>query len=776
MSSKEIQREQDYVSMLYERLDALREQASTRLRDVLRMTGGTHQAHSERDAAHARYAAQIAQLNAAENGICFGRLDSTDGSRRYIGRLGLFDEDNDEPLLIDWRAPAARSFYTATAVSPQGVRLRRHIRDRQRKIVEIYDELLDADPVDGEIVASPSKDGITGQAALLAAINASRTGQMGDIVTTIQAEQDKIIRSRHNGVLVVQGSPGTGKTAVALHRAAYLLYSQREQLAKRGVLVIGPNATFLRYIANVLPALGETSALLSTIGELYPGIVADRPESPYAAEVKGRLLMADVVATAVADREWVPDDFLEIEYEGYQLRLDRQTCDRVREMARGTRLPHNQSRPMVVKLISAELARQFAREIGTDPYDHSMLLGESAVQEIQQEMLVDPVIQGVFDELWPSLTPEELLTDLFSSADRIESAAPQLTPHERELLRRDPDGGWAASDVPLLDEAAELLGHDDRAERARAERDRQQRIAYAQGVLDVATGSRSIDLEDNEDSDVLSITDVIDASQLAQRQDEEDYRTVAERAAADRTWAFGHVIVDEAQELSEMAWRLLMRRCPAKSMTIVGDTAQTGELSGTGSWGAALNRYLGDRWRLEELTQNYRLPAEIMDVAAKVLAELDPARRPPRSVRATGFRPWRLRVPPATLPGRLAEIVAREVSTLGDRRLAVIVPRSRAAEIGSAVAAAVPLAAIGADPELSSPVVVLDTWQVKGLEFDSVLIAEPAQILADSPRGLNDLYVALTRATQRLGVVYEGELLAALADLREGEYSLIRGD
>jgi DNA helicase IV len=757
-----MQREQEYVSMLYERLDDMREHASARLKAILRAPGGSGQAQAERDAACARYNERLAQLNAAGNGLCFGRLDLGDGDRRYIGRFGILDDaDDGEPLLIDWRAPAARPFYLATAISPQGVRMRRHIRERHRKVAEIHDELLDLDAA-----AGAHSDDVTGEAALLAALNASRTGRMTDIVQTIQAEQDEIIRSDRAGVLVVQGGPGTGKTAVALHRAAYLLYTHREQLARRVVLIIGPNATFLRYIGNVLPSLGETSVLLSTMSQLYPGVTADGPESPETAEVKGRLVMADVVAAAVGDREWLPEEVLEVEYERHTLRLDRRTCARVRDLARGSRLLHNEARPIVVQQISAALAQEYARQIGTDPYDGSLLLDEAAVEEIRQDMLADAAVQAALDQLWPDLIPQQLLTDLFSSAERIASAAPQLSADEQRLLRRPAGGGWSPSDVPLLDEAAELLGWDDRAERACEGRERRERIAYAQGVLDVAIGSRSTDLEDDQEAEVLSASDVIDAVQLAERHEERDDRTPAERAAADRSWTFGHVIVDEAQELSEMDWRLLMRRCPTRSMTVVGDTAQTSELAGTRSWAWVLDPYAAGRWRLKELALNYRMPAEIMAVAAKVLAELDPALKPPRSVRAAGAGPWRLEVSRTELGSRLGEVTAREAAGLGDRRLAVIMPAGCLAELGRAVLAAVPSATIGEDPELASQVVVLDVKQAKGLEFDSVLVVQPAQIVAESRRGLNDLYVALTRATQRLGIIYSGELPAALAGLR----------
>jgi DNA helicase IV len=750
--------EQGYVSMLYAQLDDMREYVSERLKAVLLNSGGSGQAQAERNAAHARYSERLAQLDAAGNGLCFGRLDLVEGSRRYIGRISIADDSDDgELLLIDWRAPAARPFYLATGVSPQGVRMRRHIRERHRKVLAVHDEMLELDGPTGS-----TGDPVTGEAALLAALDAGRTGQMRDIVATIQAEQDKVIRSGRDGVLVVQGGPGTGKTAVALHRAAFLLYTYREQLAARVVLVIGPNATFLRYIGSVLPSLGETSVLLATMGEMFPGVTADSPENPETAAVKGRLMMADVVAAAVRDREFSPETALEVEYERRTVRLGWPACARVRAMARDSLLPHNQARPLVVTEISAALAREYARQIGTDVLDGSLLLDEAEIEEMRKEMLHDGAVRAALDQAWPDLTPQRLLADLFSSAGRIASAAPSLTPGEQRLLLRDPDAGWTPGDVPLLDEAAELLGRDDRAERARGERERRERVAYTQGVLDIAHGSRPTDLEDDQGAEVLSVSDIIDAVQLAQRHEDPDYRTPAERAAADRLWTFGHVIVDEAQELSEMDWRLLMRRCPARSMTVVGDTAQTSDPAGTTSWGRVLDPYVAGRWRLSELTVNYRMPAEIMAVAAGVLAEIDPALQAPRSVRATGTEVRCLSVPPAELGKSLARTVAREAAGLGDRRLAVIVPVGLLTELGGAVTAAVPSAAIGEDPELAAQVVILAAGQAKGLEFDSVLVAEPTQIIAGAPRGLNDLYVALTRATQRLAIVHSGELPGAL--------------
>ncbi|MFG3300323.1 HelD family protein [Micromonospora chersina] len=736
--------------MLYDRLDGMRDQAARRLTEELRTTGGTQQARSQRDSAVQMYADQVEQYSAVETGLCFGRLDGDDDSCRYVGRIGIFDTSGDyDPLLIDWRAPAARAFYLATAANPQGVRRRRHLRTRERKVTGLNDEVLDI------AAASPTAhEEVTGEASLLAALNAGRTGRMRDIVETIQAEQDRIIRADLPGVMVVQGGPGTGKTAVALHRAAYLLYTHRQQLSTRGVLLVGPNATFLRYISQVLPALAETGVLLRTQADLFPGVHAGDTEPAATAALKGRVVLAEVLANAVRDRQWVPEEPLEIELPQREiLTLDPETVRQARDRVRRTERPHNLARALFDIEIVHALAEQVAERIGADPLGGENLLSEADRAEIRRELRDEPEIRAALDELWPVLTPQRLLADLYASPERIAAAAPMLTEAERAALHREP-GGWTPADVPLLDEAAELLGEDERAAAARRERIRALEREYAEGVLEIWRGSRSIDVEDEADGgEILGVTDLIDADRLSERQEEADRLTTAQRAAADRTWAFGHVIVDEAQELSPMAWRLLMRRCPSRSMTIVGDVAQTGALAGTPSWQEALAPYVADRWRLEELTVSYRTPAEIMAVAAEVLAEIDPALRPPRSVRASGVPPWDRSVAADRLAAELVEAAAKEAAGLADGRLGVIVPAGRVAELGAVVVAALPEATVGEQPELANRVVVLTTEQAKGLEFDSVLVVDPDRIVAESPRGHSDLYVALTRATQRLGIL-----------------------
>ncbi|MFJ7942296.1 HelD family protein [Streptomyces sp. NPDC096354] len=723
-----MRQEQQFVSLAHERLDQLREAAEAAMRATIAQLSTGRQARVERDIGVAEHSASLASLNAAGTGLCFGRIDGRDGVTHHIGRIGIRRDDAERtPLLIDWRAPVARPFYLATGYEPMGLRRRRHITTQGRTVTGLHDEIMD--------LADTTRTGYESHDAdevLLAALNSARTGRMGDIVSTIQAEQDHIIRAPQRGVLVVEGGPGTGKTAVALHRAAYLLYAHREQLAKRAVLIVGPNPAFLGYIGDVLPSLGETGVLLATVGELFPGVHATGTDSPAAAAVKGRADMAGVLADAVRDRQQVPEkgEPIVIAHDDGELILDWDMAVEARHKARETGLPHNLALPTFAFRIIDDLTTQLADRIGADPYGGPNFLGPDDIAQLGKGIAASAEVHAAITSLWPPLTPQEFLAGYLEEPTH-------LAEDDAELLRRAEKATWTPADVPLLDEAAELLGTDDSASRAAAEAERARQIAYAQGVLDVSYASRTYEFEDKEDidedaSEVLAAHDIIDAERFAERQEEADHRSAAERAAADRTWAFGHIIVDEAQELSAMAWRLLMRRSPTRSMTLVGDPAQTGDLAGCDSWQEILAPYVQDRWQLARLGVNYRTPAEIMEYAAERRRATDPAFEPPHSIRSTGARPWERTLPLADVAG-LAEAEAP-----ADGRLAVIAPRELHAE----------LTGLDDGPlDLHRPVVLLDPRQAKGLEFDTVLVVAPALMTP------NDLYVALTRATQRLGII-----------------------
>ena len=744
-----IRAEQEYVTMLYALLDQARERSERELATALAGggDGGTHQARLERDVSATEYGKRVAQLNLTERGLCFGRTDDDRQNTLYIGRIGLRDDDY-ELKLIDWRAPAARPFYAATPRSPVGLVRRRHIYTRLRQVTGVDDEVFDLDKL-----SDKDKSTLSGEAALIAAVSSGRTGRMADVVATIQAEQDRVIRADLPGVLVVQGGPGTGKTVAALHRAAYLLYTHRRTLERRGVLVIGPNATFLRYISQVLPSLGETDVVLHTLGDLFPGVHATDTRDP-AAVIKGDERMIRVLQQAVRERQTTPKHDITVNADGVEIPLKRQAILRARDRARSTRKAHNVARKLFVTELLTELAWSEAKVLNRPLEDEDVPEARARLWDIEG-------VYAALDALWPLLTPQMLVADLLRSPQAVKSAGGSLLDQsERQLLIR-PDHliRWTVADVPLLDEAAELLGIDDSGQKAaQRARDRARRAEqeYVQEVLDNAI------VQGMEFSMTVSELGLLDAERLS------DWNTsggvafsTAERAAADRSWAYGHVIVDEAQELSAMAWRMVLRRNPARSMTVVGDVAQTGSPAGATSWKDMLTPLVGGRFREERLTVNYRTPSEIMEVAAEVLASASDE-RPPDSVRSEGMAPRAIRVAVGGLPAGVAAQARADLAEIGgldNGRLAVIAPDA----LIPALAVAVPEAIPGDKPaSLDAAAALLTVSQAKGLEFDRVIVTDPEGILTQSANGAHDLYVAITRATHRLTVIHEADLPPSL--------------
>ncbi|TDP40992.1 RNA polymerase recycling motor ATPase HelR [Nocardia ignorata] len=719
---EELRSEREYVARLYARLDAERAQVKGRYSAALRGTGNSPM---ERDNEVRALGKEIQRLNVADNGLCFGRLDAVSGERSYIGRIGLFDAGDDfEPLLLDWRAPAARPFYVATAANPEGMRRRRQFHTRDRRVLDFTDEVLGR-PDAGE----------GGDAALLAAVNAPRGDGMRDIVATIQAEQDEIIRLEHPGVTVIEGGPGTGKTVVALHRVAYLLYTQRKRMERQGVLVVGPNPAFLNHIAHVLPALGETNVVFATAADLMPGLHATAEDIPEAARGKGSLRILDVLGAAIADRQRLPAAPRDIELADATVRVDAAVAEWAREEARASGRPHNEARAVFAEIVTYVLTERAIARIGKGWLTREdSEAWEQLRADLTAELAENADFVAVLDECWPVLTPEGLLGELYSSPERLRAA------NADESLWRADATAWTVSDVPLLDELVDLLGRDTPADDS-AERARKAEAAYAEGVLDTLISRE--DLMDDEDH--LLAQDMLYGEDLADRFLERDTRELAERAAADRDWTYGHVVVDEAQELSEMDWRVLMRRCPSRSFTIVGDLAQRRSPAGATAWATVLDPYVPGRWVYRSLTVNYRTPAEIMTVAAAVLAEFAPEVRPPDSVRACGVQPWSQQVDASEFRSAIEAFVRTEA----DREGTSVV-------IG-------PVGMPGTVP----------ASETKGLEFDSVLVVEPGRILAEGPRGAAELYVALTRATQRLGVVHHDPLPNALTGLVEAPEPLL---
>jgi len=728
-NAAELAQEQAYVAMLYERLDTLRAVTEQRLATArLGPTAENDQAWSERESLAQMYQDRTAELDAAERNLCFGRLDFDGGDRFYIGRLGLRNDGHDL-LLVDWRARAAEPFYRATPRERYGVTRRRHLHTAGRRVVSLDDDVLDLDAVD--------EARLTGEAALLASLRRGRTGRMGDIVATIQADQDRIIREDRRGILVVEGGPGTGKTVVALHRAAYLLYTYRKQLERRGILIIGPNATFLRYIDQVLPSLGENDVVLATTGTLFPGVDARGPESPRAAQAKGDIKMAGALAKAVADLRQTPATTIEIRVDGTTYRLTPRMCGHARAEAEqrldpdtGAPLPHNAARRAFVGAVVRNLARQRVRDLGGQ-----RIWQPGDEEDLRAELAAAPAVRGVLDVLWPELEPRRLLAQLYSEPHRLD-----LTGDERAAIARGTPGPWTPADVPLLDELAELLGPLDETERAARrgmaadEAGHAAALEYASQLVTQLAADEAIVLPPLETETFVTW--------IAGRNTEPGAGgMLADRAQHDRTWAYGHVIVDEAQELSAMAWRMVLRRCPARSMTVVGDLAQTSTPGGADSWAQVLDPIAAGQWRTARLTVNYRTPAPVVALAATLLP---PAGDPPLSVRDSDESPWYAGAE------RLAELVRRETELIGAGRVAVIAPPARVAGTAAALS-------LSPGPDLGAPVAVLTPEQAKGLEFDSVIVVDPAGIEQASPRGRADLYVALTRTTRRLGLIGPGE-------------------
>ena len=731
--------EQEHLDRLYARLDQLRARSSRALSDVRRSGAvGTPQNRSERDAMDAFYSGRLSSLNGAEYRLCFGRLDLEPAETRHIGRIGLSD-DHQEQLLVDWRAPAAQPFYQATAAHPMSVVRRRHLSTHGRTVTGIEDEIFDLAAID-----PTERESLRGEAALMAAVTEARTGRMRDIVATLQAEQDRIVRADLPGILVVQGGPGTGKTAVALHRAAYLLYTYRDRLAGRGVLVVGPSDRFLRYISQVLPSLGETDVVMATPAALYADVEATANEPEHIAALKGDLRMARVIATAVRARQRVPRRVVRMNVDGSTVSLDPSVVHAARRQARASRRPHNVAREIFLVALLDDLVERLAEARGVD-------VTESRRPVLLEDLRSSRDVRRELNLLWMPVTPQRLLADLYADRRRLDNAARgKLTPEERDLLARERGSAWTQADVPLLDEAARLLGEDDTAARldeARRAAEHAAELAYAREVQQL--------------SGVPS--EVVSAEALAERYaGSGPALSVADRASTDRSWRFGHIVVDEAQELSPMMWRMLLRRGPSGSMTVVGDVSQTGSLAGASTWAEALDQVAPGKWRVEELTVNYRTPERIMALARQVVREAGEALPVTRSVREGEHDPVVLATDPASLVDTVVTRAKTDLAAATDGRVAVVVPVTLLDELLAALQAALGKEIVGDATRDDTPLTVLTPVEAKGLEFDAVIVAEPAALIDADRRGVHDLYVALTRPTQRLSVIHTGKLPAGI--------------
>src|SRR6056297_2385047 len=703
--------EQAYIDHAYECLNASRD-AAMRIRNMTEADlGGTFQARFERNAFDEALLKRLADLDLGDASLVFGRIDrsaeSPDAVESFhIGRLAVADEDR-EPVVIDWRAPVAEPFYRATGREPMGLARRRHFVIEGRRLQGIEDELFGAGHLgvgddsgldalgDGVVMANDS--GLRGYSTLLASIERGRTGTLGDIVATIQGEQDQIIRSPQAGVLVVQGGPGTGKTVVALHRAAYLLYTYRFPLEDQGVLVIGPNRVFLKYIEQVLPSLGEAGVEQVTLADLVPGVQFLRPgvgpgsDSPTAARLKGDVRMSDVIDQAIADRERPLRDDLVVPFRAGYVRLRVEESARIVRNARRRFRRHNAGRRFVETEVWSALAASYPdAEIGP--------------RDVKDTLRGTPELRETLDRMWPLLTPAQLLHDLFGSKALLKLAARGVLDEAEALALFRPrsdsvdDVRWTPADVALLDDARDVLGPKP----------------GRNGKVD----------------------------------DSDEIRT------------YGHIVIDEVQDLTPMQLKMATRRSLNGAMTIVGDLAQaTGPLAPT-DWQDVL-AHLPERKpsRVIGLSVGYRIPDQIMELANKVMEVATPTLRAPQSVRVGDSAPVFVR---AGSGDELGVAVAGEVqalvAALPAASLGVITPDSMIDELSEHLTAAGINHGTATRTGLDEGVTIVPVSVIKGLELDAVIVVEPARIVAGQEHGMRSLYVALTRPTQRLSIVHADDL------------------
>jgi len=729
--------EQEFVDRAYSRLDQLRSQYREQRQKIDANHGvGNAQGWTERDALATHFAELSSRLDNVEERLVFGRLDMKDHATHYIGRISLLDEHS-SPLLVDWRAPISAPFYQATAQEPLGVVRRRHIATRARTVTSVEDELLDVDQAQHQGLT------LQGEGALMSALSSARSGRMGDIVATIQGEQDRVIRASDRGILVVQGGPGTGKTAVALHRAAYLLYTQRERLERSGVLIIGPSRTFLRYIEQVLPSLGESGVVQMTIGDIVPGLSAQDDDPVDIAAIKGRGAFSRILREAVRLIPRLPDRDQVLQVWNRRVTLRIKDVQEALSRARRSGRPHNVARESfamgLMELLAGRLIVEAGDASSTADIDPDDL--RTWMSEIRDS--VDA--RRAINLAWMPTQAPAFLRKLWSRPDLLaqanRKAGTPLSVEDLSLLYRAQDEPLTISDIPLIDELEELLGTLDLASaqkrRAEEQREKEERERANEALKATGLGGGIVT------ADML----------MRQTQEAPSLRPLAERARADRSWTYGHIVIDEAQDLSPMAWRCLLRRCPSRSMTVVGDLDQKRGHRRPNSWKQALGP--AARAFSEEfvLSISYRTPRALTRIAQAVMAQHGtPVLYPMEAVRD---------VPDCyqvshTHKDTLKECVSQVVSTMEERldreegegkgRICVIVPDAQAqlwhADESGASA-------------LDQRVSYLTAAGSKGLEFDSVVVVEPGAIL---DQGSGDLFVALTRATHDLHAVTTTQL------------------
>lgn len=703
--TREMAVEQTHVDRVYEALavatqsarqlaDDGRKRYQTDRSDFLREEDGT--ALFERDAFAYQSAKRLATLDAEHEGLVFGRLDLNTPDTRYIGRIGVRDNDY-EPLVIDWRAPAAEPFYRATPNNPMDVIRRRVLRCRNDRVIGIEDDLLD-DNSQSDLV-------VIGEGALMASLARARGDAMRDIVATIQAEQDEAIRSPHQGVTLISGGPGTGKTVVALHRAAYLLYTYRRRLERGGVLVVGPSSVFMNYIERVLPSLGEDAVTLHAIGAVARdvlGFTTERVDASEAASLKGSLRMLPVLRALANEPLTGLLEPLRITVKGEALALQPAELTRIREQVLETR-KINRARSAAEKALTQAMWNKFTNEAELS-------------REVFDDLATSQASFTMFMHTWwPSLEARDVLVRL---SDRVllDTVAASLTPAERDTLSDSYDPGlleqvsrrkaspWSVADMALMDELVAIIGVPDIDHEA----------------------ENPVFIEGGDVAELVSTADLLSTQREIDPDD-------------DPQQTYAHVLVDECQDITPMQWRMLRRRGPQASWTLVGDMAQSSypHLDETRR---AIKDVVGSGPRREfRLTTNYRSPAEVFALAATVISAVHPEADLPNAVRSTGVEPILDTAPPADLEaaiaGHLTSLAAAVEGTIGVLTPPTLLDRATAAVETTG---------------LAERARVVTPLQAKGLEYDAVIVVSPDDVVTETPGRERVLYVALTRPTQRL--------------------------
>ncbi len=666
----------------------------------------------ERDALVYNAARRLAHLEHQFEGLVFGRLDlqpldaEPEREVRYIGRLGVRDDEY-EPLVIDWRAPAASPFYQATPGDPKGVIRRRVLRSRGETVIGIEDDLM--------VPEAPEDMVVVGDGALLAALTRSRGQRMRDIVATIQADQDEAIRATDRGVTEITGGPGTGKTVVALHRAAYLLYANRRRYESGGILVIGPSAAYTAYIERVLPSLGEESVVLRSVGDVVDVITAVRHDPPATAAVKGSLAMRKVLARLATHPVPGAPTSMRVMVAGSPIHLDEAALTRVRRQALRDR-----SRNQATRAVRDLLAEAAWRQVGEGEK-------EEFLEAFEDSLAVDEFMSA----WWPQVDPREALLWLEDTELAYEVChsilsqgdAADLAHSVREALRL---GTWSVSDVALVDELATRLGQVE-------DEEPEERSFFEIEELDGAEELRAMGSAIREPAVEHHMTPSSARERLL----------VGRIGRPDE---YAHVLVDEAQDLSPMQWRMVARRGRRASWTVVGDVAQASWPDADEAARARDEAYGTQPRQAFHMRTNYRNAREIFDYAREVILPVVPDADVPEAVRETGALPVETTFGDAldtSRPG-VAQAAARALADLAeevDGSIAVITPRRHQDTV------------LGLDGSHGGRVVVIDPLSTKGLEWDATLVVDPDAIAAESPGGARILYVVLTRAAHRMSVL-----------------------